>query len=61
MTENNELIVLSQKTDYELLCIETIMLDDKSRDIFLDLLDNPPEPSQTLIDLIEQNRQYLYL
>jgi len=40
---------------------ETITLDDASRDAFLDLLDNPPEPSDRLKALINENKKYLYL
>lgn len=31
---------------------EVITLSDRDRDAFLDMLDNPPEPTQALIDLM---------
>ena len=31
---------------------EVITLSDRDRDVFLDMLDNPPEPTQALIDLM---------
>lgn len=31
---------------------EVITLSDRDRDVFLNALDNPPEPTQTLIDLM---------
>lgn len=41
--------------------IETITLDNESRDSFLAFLDSPQEPNQVLKDLVKQNRHQLYL
>lgn len=41
--------------------IETITLDNESRDAFLEFLNSPQEPSQTLEDLVKKNKHYLYL
>jgi len=53
--------VSQQKAKQVIHDAETITLDNASRDAFLDLLDNPPEPNQALKDLVEQNEHQLYL
>lgn len=55
------LSVSQQKAKQVIHDAETITLNNTSRDAFLDLLDNPPEPNQALKDMIEKNKQYLYL
>jgi len=50
-----------EKAEQVIYKTETITLDDASRDAFLDLLDNPPEPSERLKALINENKKYLYL
>jgi uncharacterized protein (DUF1778 family) len=41
----------------DLIAYEKLVLSDRDRDVFLELLENPPQPNQALIKAMEKYQQ----